>query len=309
MLLVELLVMFRTSFVGTHVEPHVDRPRDGCRIPTDLHAPRVEHLALPLPFRRREIRRVPAICESRRGSKGPFLSRATDPQGQPFLERLRVVRCVDELVMRAVEVCARAIEQQADNLGVFLQLVLALADGWEWNAIRRELDLVPSRPETAIGASVGKVIDRAERLRENAGVPIPDAKDEAADPDLRRLDRGGGQRCDRFEAVDVATLRWRLLEVIRHGEPVEPALVGESPEPSHLGEGTAEVTEMYAEPNTRIPSMGRPTALVRWPACLCRGPGPHCSGSHRRRPRCRRPPARDRRAETRGRARAPSSCR
>src|SRR5438045_5926676 len=158
MLLVKLLVMFRSRFVGTHIEPDVDRPRDGRGIPADLHAPRVEHLALALPFRGREIRRVPAICESRGGPKGPFLSRATDPQGQPFSEGLGIVRRVDELVMCAVEVGATAIEQKTDDLGVFLELILALADAWERTAVGRELDLVPSRVETAIGAPVGKVI-------------------------------------------------------------------------------------------------------------------------------------------------------
>ena len=66
------------------------------------------------------------------------------------------------------------------------------ADRWERNAVRRELDLVPPRAETAIGASVGKVIDRGDRFREHARVPVPDAKDEAADGkrSLARLSTG-----------------------------------------------------------------------------------------------------------------------
>src|SRR5438093_8681949 len=213
-----------------------------------------------------------------------------------------------ELVVRTGEIGAAAIEQETQSLGVLLELVLALGDRWERHPVRRELHLIPSRPETAIGAAAGEVIDRAERLREHARVPVADAEDEATDADLRRLHRRRGQRRDRFEAIAVPTLRWRLLEVIRYRKPVEPALVGEPPEASHLGERTAEVTEMYPEPSTRNPSMGRRTAWVRTPACSSRGPGSPSAGSIRRRPRCRRPQARDPRAETRGRAREPSSC-
>jgi hypothetical protein len=67
----------------------------------------------------------------------------------------------------AAEIGAWAIEQEAQRLRVFLELVLALADGREWDAVRRELDVIPSGAETAIRATAGEVIDRAERLREN----------------------------------------------------------------------------------------------------------------------------------------------
>ena len=94
-------------------------------------------------------------------------------------------------------------------------------------------------------------------------MPVADAEHEAADADLLRLDGRGGQRRDRLEAIDVPALGRRLLKMIGDREPVEPAVISESPQLSHLVERSAEVTEMYPEPSTRSPSMGRQRSLVR----------------------------------------------
>ena len=42
-----------------------------------------------------------------------------------------------------------------------------------------------------------------------------------------------------------------------------------------VSDRSAEVTEVYPEPSTRNPSMGRRTAWVTTPACSCRAPGSH----------------------------------
>ena len=116
--------------------------------------------------------------------------------------------------MRANEIGATAIEEEPERLGVLLELVLAFGDRRKGYAVRRELDLVPSRAEAALGAAARKMIDGAERLRENARVTVTHAEDEATNADLRRLHCRRGQRSDRFKAVAVPTLRWRLLKVI-----------------------------------------------------------------------------------------------
>jgi len=95
---------------------------------------------------------------SRRRSAPPFAGSVSLPRRrsrwEPFLQRLGVVWSVHELVVRTAEVGATSIEQEADYLGVLLELVLALADGWEGDAVRRELDFVPSRAEAAIGTAL-----------------------------------------------------------------------------------------------------------------------------------------------------------
>src|SRR2546428_13707959 len=103
------------------------------------------------------------------------------------------------------------------------------------------------------------MVDRADSLREQAGMPITDAEDEASDTNVLRLHGDRGHRGHRLEAVAVTALRRSLLEMIGDREPIESALVRESPEPSHVWQGPAEMTEMYAEPNTRN-RMGRSSA-------------------------------------------------
>src|SRR5438477_3247391 len=298
----------RSALIGAHVKADVNRAHDRRRIAAAFGTPRIQHLALALPFGRREIRRVPAVGESRRRPQCSFLSRASDPERESCLDRLRVVRRIDEPEMRAVEVGATTIEQESQGLRVFLELILAPRDGRKRDAVGGELDLVPPRADSAIGAPSREVVDGAERLRQDTRVPVPDAEDEAADAHSSRLHRRRGQRRDGFETVPVPTLRWRLLKVVGDRKPVESALVGEPPEPAHFIERTAEVTEMYPEPSTRNPSMGRPTASVTSPACSSRGPGSPPTESLRHCPRCRTPPARDHRRETPERERAPSSC-
>src|SRR5438876_7539415 len=210
--------------------------------------------------------------------------------------------------MRAVEVGATTIEQESQGLRVFLELILAPRDGRKRDAVGGELDLVPPRADSAIGAPPREVVDGAERLRQDPRVPVPDAEDEAADAHSGRLDRRCGERGDGFEAVPLAALRRRFLKVVGDREPVESTLVGKPPEATHFIKWTAEVTEMYPEPSTQNPSMGRRTASVRSPACSSRGPGSPPTASLRHCLRCRTPPARDRPRETPGRARAPSSC-
>src|SRR6266568_6597708 len=141
---------------------------------------------------------------------------------------------------------------------------------------------------------------------------VANAKDQAADADVRRIRRRGRQRRDRFEAIAISTLWWRLLKVIGDREPVEPALICESPQPSHLIERTAEVTDVYPEPSSRSPIMGSLAGRegIAWvdpsagssQARAPPSPVPRtCTRRQLRRcPRCRRPQARDRRAETRG---------
>src|SRR5207245_200119 len=177
MLLVERLVPLCAGLVGTHVETDVDRADDRRGIAADLGAPRVEHQALACPLRWRQVRCVPAVGEPGRRAQRPFLSGASDPERKSCLEWLRIVWGIHEAVVRAVEVGATPIEQETQRLGVFLELVLALRDGRERYAIRREFDLVPAGADAAIGAPVGEMVDGAERFRQDAGMPVPDAED------------------------------------------------------------------------------------------------------------------------------------
>src|SRR6266550_2216987 len=261
MLLVERLVPLCAGLVSAHVETDVDRADDRRGIAADLGAPRVEHVALACPVRGRQVRCVPAVGEPGCRAQRPFLAGASDPERESCLERLRIVRGVHEAVVRAVEVGATSIEQETQRLRVFLELILALGDGRERDAVRRELDLVPSRADAAIGPPARKMVDGADRFCQDAGMPVPDAEDKAADTDATRLHRRGGECGDRFETIAVASLRRRLLTVVGHREPIKPALVGEAPEPTHLIEWTTEVAEMYPELNTQDPSMGRLTVL------------------------------------------------
>ena len=103
----------RSALIGAHVKADVNRAHDRRRIAADFGTPRIQHLALALPFGRREIRRVPAVGESRRRPQCSFLPRASDPERESCLDRLRVVRRIDEPVMRAVEVGATTIKQES----------------------------------------------------------------------------------------------------------------------------------------------------------------------------------------------------
>src|SRR5919109_1274464 len=102
------------------------------------------------------------------------------------------------------------------------------------------------------------MIDGGDGLRENAGMAIADAEDETADTHARRFGRDRRHRGHRFEAIAFATLRRRFLKMIGDREPIEAPFVREPPEPSHLVERSAEMSEVYPEPSTRNPSMGRP---------------------------------------------------
>src|SRR5438094_45027 len=118
-------------------------------------------------------------------------------------------------------------------------------------------------------------IQRGERFGHHTWMPVSDAEHQAPDADTRGLDRQCGHRRYRFEAIAIASLRWRFLKVIRDREPIEATLVGEPPELSHLGEWPPEMPEMDPEPNTRSPSTDHPKASA-WPApdCWYRGPAP-----------------------------------
>jgi len=93
------------------------------------------------------------------------------------------------------------------------------------------------------------VVDRRHGFCEETGVAVRDAEDETANPNSFGFGRSRGQRRDGLEAVTVAALVRRLLEVIRDRKPIEAALVGEPPEPSQLVKRPAEVTNVDAEPD------------------------------------------------------------
>jgi len=102
---------------------------------------------------------------------------------------------------------------------------------------------------SALGAAIRDVVDRRHGFCEETGVAVRDAEDETPNAYALGFGRGRGQRRDGLEAVTVAALVRRLLEVIRDRKPIEPALVGEPPEPSQLVKRPAEVTDVDAEPD------------------------------------------------------------
>src|SRR2546422_6148319 len=219
--LVELLVPFCAARVGAHVEADVDRSGDRSGVAPDLRAPFIEDRAFALPFGRREVWRVPAIGESGRGAERAAFARSADPERQALLARLRIVRCVDQPVVRAGEIRSPPIEQQPQDLRVLLELVLALFDRRKWDSVGSEFDLIPTRAEAAVRPAARELIDRAHRLREYAGVAVSDAEHQAANANACRLHGDGGHGRDRLEAVALAALRRGLLEMIGDREPSE----------------------------------------------------------------------------------------
>jgi len=93
------------------------------------------------------------------------------------------------------------------------------------------------------------VVDRRHGFREETRVAEGDAEDETSNAYTLGFRRSRGQRRDGLEAITIAALVRRLLEVIGYGEPIEAALVGEPPEPTQLAERPAEVTNVDAEPD------------------------------------------------------------
>jgi len=93
------------------------------------------------------------------------------------------------------------------------------------------------------------VVDRRHGFRKETRVAVRDAEDETSNAYSLGFGGSGGQRRDGLEAVTIAALVRRLLEVIGYREPIEAALVGEPPEPSQLVKRPAEVTNVDAEPD------------------------------------------------------------
>jgi hypothetical protein len=152
--------------------------------------------------------------------------------------------------VRTRQIGERLIEQAAQGLRVFLELVLARFDVRKDVAEGPVLRFVPAGADPALRAPVRDVIDGRNRLREQAGVAIRDAEDKAADPDARGVRRRGGQYRGGFEAVAGAIPMGCLLEVIGEREPIEAVLVREAPQPPQLSERPAEVADVDAELDT-----------------------------------------------------------
>jgi len=139
------------------------------------------------------------------------------------------------------------IEEEAHDLRVLLQHVLARPDGGEGDAEGLGLHVVPAGAEPAVHASLGKMVDGSERLGEQAGIAVGDAVHAAAEPDLGGVHGRRGQGGDGLVAVHVSAARRRLLEVVGDGEPVEAVGVGELPQLPHLVERSAHVADVDPE--------------------------------------------------------------
>ena len=151
--------------------------------------------------------------------------------------------------MRTRKIGEWLTEQEVQRFGVFLELILARPQVREFVPEGAVLRLVPSGADAALGAATGDVVDRRDGFREETRVAVGDAEDEASKANSFRLGRGGRQCRDGLEAITIATPVRRLLEVVRDGEPIEAALVGEPPEPTQLVERPAQVTNVDAEPD------------------------------------------------------------
>jgi hypothetical protein len=141
----------------------------------------------------------------------------------------------------------RGVEQLLQALRVLLEHVLAHADLLERDPEGLVLVGMPPGTDAAFQPPVGQMIDRGERGGEHARVAVVDAVHEAADAHAPGLQRRRRHRGDRLEAVQIAALRRRFLEVVGDGEPVEAHVVGEFPQPPHVGQRAAHVTDVDAE--------------------------------------------------------------
>src|SRR5262249_46487918 len=137
--------------------------------------------------------------------------------------------------------------QAADDADRLFELVEAIADREEGNAVRAELGLVPAGAEAALHATSAHVIDRREGLRQHRRVPVADTVDEAAHADVARLTGEGRVRRDGVETRTVVALKLRRVEVVPDRHPVEPVLVREAPELPQLVEGAELGAGMDAE--------------------------------------------------------------
>src|SRR5438132_787753 len=233
--------------VGTPVEADVDRARERLGITAFLRAPVVEDGVLSLPRLRVDVGGVPAVRILGRRPERALLALAADPDGQTLLDGLRIAARVVEVEVLALEVRDGLIEEHAQDLHRFLEMILADADPLEGDAETLVLVLMPARADAQLAAAAREVVDGADGLGEHARVPVVDADHERTDLHMLGVERDGRHGADGLEAGSVPVAVGRLLEVVGGGEPVEAVGVGIAPQLAHLGHRPAHVPQVHPE--------------------------------------------------------------
>ena len=143
-----------------------------------------------------------------------------------FLDRVRVVAGVVELVVTALEARPVGRHHQPHDLDAFFKPLRALLDPGKRNAQFLVLRLVPGRPHSDLEPPVGDVIDGDRLRRQDGRVPVGDPRDQDAKPDPRSLCGQPREQRPAFHARPVRVAVERL-EVIEDPGPIEAGLLGE----------------------------------------------------------------------------------
>ena len=127
----------------------------------------------------------------------------------------------------------------ADDLGELpVELVHALAQRREVEAVRLVLGLEPARAETELDPATGDVVDGRDQLREHRDAAERDGRDQCAEPDPRRHRGEAGERCPRIERARGLPTDDRAV-VVGAEQPVEVRLLGRAGQRDPLLPGDA----------------------------------------------------------------------
>jgi hypothetical protein len=125
-------------------------------------------------------RDVPPVGVLRGDLQGALLAAAADPDRQLGLHGPWLVAGVGQREVVAGEVGDVVVQQAAQALDAFLELIEALLGAGELDAVCVVLDLGPAGADAHLGATAGQQVDAGDGLRQYRGVPVADRVDRAS---------------------------------------------------------------------------------------------------------------------------------
>jgi hypothetical protein len=134
----------------------------------------------------------------------------------------------------AVKRGALVREHAADDRRGFVEHVEARFQFREFVAVGLRFPEMPTGAEAEFEASAADVVERGCGLREQRGVAITDVEDEATEAGVLGFRRKSAERGKGLEVRLGAAGRWRFVEVIPCGNPVEARIVELAPQRAHL---------------------------------------------------------------------------